>query len=428
MRGSPHEGWGDLGDERRILREAGLFEGGARGTRMRLGIVVNPDAGLGGKLGFKGSDGRAAEARAAGAEDRAGPRMEQCLNHLATLAASSLNRTDVALTLVGWTGRMGSTWAESALGTDRLNGEWIGETPSQTTHSDTTALVAALVEAGVEGIVYAGGDGTTRDIVNALEDLGKEAQKIALIGVPGGVKMHSGCFATTPKAAAEVVLAFALGDLRTAITEVMDLDEVVYQEGVWKVRMYGEAWTPSSPRFMQGAKEQVERVSEEDTIEGLAHHVATLLEDEPDLMVVWGSGGTLRRMGEHLDLSLTLLGIDIQHGETVHTDLNEATLLEVISGHVDEHQHPRPLLLLLSPMGGQGFLIGRGNLQLSPAVLRAIGHDNILGVATPSKLIGLEAVRIDTGDDDLDTEFQTKRFIKILQGFRTTRLIRVAEM
>ena len=257
---------------------------------MRLGIVVNPDAGLGGKLGFKGSDGRAAEARAAGAEDRAGPRMEQCLNHLATLAASSLNRTDVALTLVGWTGRMGSTWAESALGTDRLNGEWIGETPSQTTHSDTTALVAALVEAGVEGIVYAGGDGTTRDIVNALEDLGKEAQKIALIGVPGGVKMHSGCFATTPKAAAEVVLAFALGDLRTAITEVMDLDEVVYQEGVWKVRMYGEAWTPSSPRFMQGAKEQVERVSEEDTIEGLAHHVATLLEDEPDLMVVWGSG------------------------------------------------------------------------------------------------------------------------------------------
>ena len=112
----------------------------------------------------------------------------------------------------------------------------------------------------------------------------------------------------------------------------------------------------------------------------------------------------------------------------MHTDLNEATLLEVISGHVDEHQHPRPLLLLLSPMGGQGFLIGRGNLQLSPAVLRAIGHDNILGVATPSKLIGLEAVRIDTGDDDLDTEFQTKRFIKILQGFRTTRLIRVAEM
>jgi len=193
------------------------------------------------------------------------------------------------------------------------------------------------------------------------------------------------------------------------------------------VRMYGEAWTPSSPRFMQGAKEQVERVSEEDTIEGLAHHVSTLLEDEPDLMVVWGSGGTLRRMGEHLDLELTLLGIDIQHDGTLHQDLNEQGLLEVIGAHTNG-DGLRPLLLLLSPMGGQGFLIGRGNLQLSPDGLRAIGHGNILGVATPSKLIGLEAVRIDTGDDDLDAEFQAKRFIKILQGFRTTRLIRVAEL
>ena len=150
-------------------------------------------------------------------------------------------------------------------------------------------------------------------------------------------------------------------------------------------------------------------------------------EDEPDLMIVWGSGGTLRRMGEHLDLDLTLLGIDVQHGETVHHDLNEQKLIEVIGAHTNDGG-PRPILLLLSPMGGQGFLIGRGNLQLSPDVLRLIGHANILGVATPSKLIGLEAVRIDTGEESLDAEFQTKRFIKILQGFRTTRLIRVAEL
>ena len=305
--------------------------------------------------------------------------------------------------------------------------EVMGQTPETTRPEDTALLVQQLVNAGAEALVYAGGDGTTRDIVNALQTMGEEAQKTALIGVPGGVKMHSGCFATTPKAAAEVVLSFALGDLRTAITEVMDLDETVYAKGEWKVRMYGEAWTPSSPRFMQGAKEQVERVSEEDTIEGLALHVASLMEDDPDLMVVWGSGGTLRRMGEHLDQDLTLLGIDVQHGSTVHKDLNESGLLEVIGAHTDQNG-PRPLLLLLSPMGGQGFLIGRGNLQLSPDVLRLIGHGNILGVATPSKLIGLEAVRIDTGDDDLDAEFQTKRFIKILQGFRTTRLIRVAEL
>ena len=394
---------------------------------MRLGIVVNPDAGLGGKLGFKGSDGRAEEARAAGAEDRAGPRMQQCLNHLVTLATSSLNRSQVGLELLVWEGRMGGTWLPSLAEDAPLKVEAMGVTPATTSPEDTALLVRELVNAGAEALLYAGGDGTTRDIVKALEGMSEDAQKTALIGVPGGVKMHSGCFATTPKAAAEVVLSFALGDLRTAITEVMDLDETVYAKGEWKVRMYGEAWTPSSPRFMQGAKEQVERVSEEDTIEGLAHHVASLLDDEPDLMVVWGSGGTLRRMGEHLNHDLTLLGIDVQHGNTVHNDLNERGLIEVISAHVNEDGQ-RPLLLLLSPMGGQGFLIGRGNLQLSPDVLRLIGHGNILGVATPSKLIGLEAVRIDTGDEDLDAEFQSKRFIKILQGFRTTRLIRVAEL
>ena len=233
--------------------------------------------------------------------------------------------------------------------------------------------------------------------------------------------MHSGCFATTPNAAAEVLLAFLQGDLMVAITEVMDLDEETYQKGEWKVRMYGEAWTPSSPRFMQGAKEQVERASEAETIEGLANHIGNLVEADPNLMIIWGSGGTLRRMGEHLDVDLTLLGIDIQHKGTVYADLNETSLLQ----HLSDYDGPR--LLLLSPMGGQGFLIGRGNLQLSPDVLRAIGLDSILGVATPSKLLGLSSVRIDTGDVSLDEEFQQRRFVKLLQGYRTTRVIRVLE-
>ncbi|MBP03270.1 MAG: hypothetical protein CMA72_00575 [Euryarchaeota archaeon] len=397
---------------------------------MRIGIVVNPDAGLGGRLGFKGSDGRAAEARAAGAEDRAGPRMTLALDSLQTLLSSSLNRSDAAMECFGWNGRMGGSWVPETQ--NNMTFTSIGETPKETSVADTEKLVTALINTEVEAILYAGGDGTTRDIANTLEKIGKEAQEIPLIGVPGGVKMHSGCFATTPKAAAEVTLAFMIGDLRCAITEVMDLDEEIYQEGVWKVRMYGEAWTPSSPRFMQGAKEQVERTSEADTIEGLAQHVKSLLSSENDLMVVWGSGGTLRRMGDFCGHQLTLLGIDILgplvNGERkLYSDLNEQQLLDILSSHVDENGNPRPRLLLLSPMGGQGFLIGRGNLQLSPDVLRMIGIDNILGVATPAKLIGLNAVRIDTGEVELDQVFQKKRFMKILQGFRTTRLIRVEE-
>jgi predicted polyphosphate/ATP-dependent NAD kinase len=183
---------------------------------------------------------------------------------------------------------------------------------------------------------------------------------------------------------------------------------------------------------MQGAKEQVERTSESDTIEGLAQHVKSLLTSDEDLLIVWGSGGTLRRIGEFCGEEMTLLGIDIlgpvENGSRqLYSDLNEQQLLKIIDQHIYENGEPRPRLLVLSPMGGQGFLIGRGNLQLSPEVLRMIGIDNILGVATPAKLIGLNAVRIDTGDSKLDQVFQTKRFIKILQGFRTTRLIRIEQ-
>ena len=378
---------------------------------MRVGIIVNPDAGLGGRLGFKGSDGRAAEAREAGAQDRAGPRMTQCMIKFDELLKSSLNRSNIKPEIYTWEGRMGGDWLTN------LEYHSIGKTPHPTTAKNTSELVQQLATNEVEVILYAGGDGTTRDIVNALGD-----KKIPLIGVPGGVKMHSGCFATTPNAAAEVLFSFAIGDLMASITEVMDLDEEIYLTGEWKVRMYGEALTPASPRFIQGAKQQVERASEDEIIEGLATHIGDLIETDPDLMVVWGSGGTLRMIGEILDKDLTLLGIDIQHKDKIYADLNEKQLIEILQ------QHRGNKILLLSPMGGQGFLIGRGNLQLSPTVIRLIGISSILGVATPAKLTGLSNVRIDTGDSELDQELRERKFVKMLQGYRTTRVIRVSDV
>ncbi|MDB4656870.1 ATP-NAD kinase family protein [Candidatus Poseidoniaceae archaeon] len=378
---------------------------------MRVGIVVNPDAGLGGRLGFKGSDGRAAEAREAGAQDRAGPRMTQCIVKFDELLNSSLNRSNIKPEIYTWEGRMGGDWLTT------LNYQSIGKTPTLTNALNTNDLVQQLIDNQVDVILYAGGDGTTRDIVNALGD-----KKIPLIGVPGGVKMHSGCFATTPNAAAEVLFSFAIGDLMSSITEVMDLDEEIYLAGEWKVRMYGEALTPASPRFMQGSKQQVERASEEEIIEGLAAHIADLIEADSDLMVVWGSGGTLRMIGDLLNQELTLLGIDIQHNDKIYADLNEEQLIDILQ------QHTGNKILLLSPMGGQGFLIGRGNLQLSPTVLRLIGISSVLGVATPAKLTGLSNVRIDTGDSDLDQEFRERNFVKMLQGYRTTRVIRVSDV
>ncbi|MEE2759710.1 MAG: ATP-NAD kinase family protein [Candidatus Thermoplasmatota archaeon] len=367
----------------------------------RIGMLVNPDAGLGGRLGFKGSDGRAQEARDAGAEDRSGPRMRQALNRCEGRLES--------VEILTCSGKMGSEWCP-------LAHSIVFDTPKITTAETTQDAVRALCDAGIELLLYAGGDGTTRDIVEALE-----SPDLPVIGVPGGVKMHSGCFAASPNAAAEVLLAWLDGDLLLARTEVMDLDEEVYREGRWSVRMYGEAMMPASPRWMQGAKMRVEATEEDDVLEALGEHIREVLVDVPDRLVIWGSGGTMRTIAEGLGFSPTLLGIDVTLGtEQIGTDLNENDLLKLIN------EHEGDCTLLVSPMGGQGFLLGRGNLQLSPEVLRAIGIEAVLGVVTPAKMLTVSQLRIDTGDVELDAEFQNKKYLKVLQGYRTTRLLRIA--
>jgi predicted polyphosphate/ATP-dependent NAD kinase len=329
------------------------------------------------------------------------------------------------LTIIAWAGRMGEAWlsqtlSQSTTAEPAWEVELVGEIGESTSAEDTAAAVKKLATCDLDLLVYGGGDGTTRDIVAALAEA--EAGELPIVGIPGGVKMHSGCFATTPRAGAEVIRAFLDGDLLPGRTEVMDLDEEVYRQGEWRVRMYGEAMTPSSPRWMQGAKEQVMAADESETIAALAEHIKTLIAANPELMVIWGSGGTLREIARLCGHETTLLGIDISCAEwpdPLEADLNEAQLLKIIGRHEGEK------LLLLSPMGGQGFLIGRGNLQLSPEVLRAVGLDNILGVVTPAKLLALEKIRIDTGDPDLDNEFQQRKYVKLLQGFRTTRIMRI---
>ena len=378
----------------------------------RIGILVNPDAGLGGRLGYKGTDGRAAEARAAGAVDRSGPRMTDALSRFSEL----LSHLREAPHLMSCSGRMGSDWIPAGISFEEMV-----RAPAESTAEDTRRAVSELLDANIDLLFYAGGDGTTRDIVAALEQA--ERTELPLVGVPTGVKMHSGCFAATPRAAAEVLAAWLAGDLMLASTEVMDLDEEAYREGEWKVRMYAEVQTPSSPRWMQGAKMRVAAAEEEEVLEGLAAHVGELAEENPGMLIIWGSGGTLRAMSENLGMQTTLLGIDASRdGVLDGRDLAEDGLLELLDGNGSAG-----VLLLLSPMGGQGFLIGRGNLQLSPEVLRAVGVDNILGVATPGKLAILSELRIDSGDPDLDADIRERRYLRVLQGFRTTRLIKVAD-
>ncbi len=379
---------------------------------VRIGILANPDAGLGGRLGLKGSDGQAELARSKGAEDRSGPRLESMLGHF-----SRIHRTESSqIEWITSTGRMGTEWIPFELEIGTISE--VHQSPGKTSASDTQDAVARLLEHGIDLLVYSGGDGTTRDIVSSLSE--SKTPELPVIGVPSGVKMHSGCFASSPKAAAEVLSAWIQGDLLVSSTEVLDLDEELYRKGKWVVRLYAEAFSPNSPRWMQGSKELIQTESEEEIIIGLSNHIEESIVDEGHL-VIWGSGGTLREIGGNIGFELTTLGIDATIGsEKVGTDLAESGIIEILDSH------DGPVTLLLSPMGGQGFLIGRGNLQLSPSVLSSIGIDNILGVVTPAKLLTVRALRIETGDDSLDQEFASKRYMKVLQGYRTTRILPVS--
>ncbi len=378
---------------------------------VRIGLLANPDAGLGGRLGLKGSDGKAELARSKGAEDRSGPRMLSMMKHFSRIQGDNQRQ----LIWVTSRGRMGTDWIPEGIGGLI---EEVHESSGGTSASDTEEAVRLLIEAEIDLLLYSGGDGTTRDIVSALA---KENQsELPVIGVPSGVKMHSGCFASSPKAAAEVLSSWLNGDLFVSSTEVLDLDEELYRKGKWVVRLYAEAFSPNSPRWMQGSKELVQIESEDEIIIGLSEHIEESIVSE-DGLIIWGSGGTLSTIGEKIGFELTTLGIDATVGrEQVGTDLDESGILSILESHSG------PITLLLSPMGGQGFLIGRGNLQLSPEVLVSIGIDNVLGVLTPAKLLTVRKLRIETGDEELDEKFSSKRYMKVLQGYRTTRILPIS--
>ena len=377
---------------------------------VRLGLLVNPDAGLGGRLGLKGSDGQAEIARSKGAQDRSGPRMRAMLDHLITISKDNLDGIQWYVSK----GRMGTDWISPAISSLEV----IHSSSSSTDANDTSQLVGSMIGSDIDLLVYAGGDGTTRDVVAALSEYGRP--ELPIIGVPTGVKMHSGCFASSPKAAAEVLSAWLEGDLLLSSTEVLDLDEDLYRQGKWVVKLYAEAITPASPRWMQGSKMRVEASGEEEIIQGLADHVReTLIDDR--MMIVWGPGGTLRTIGGILGFELNTLGIDITvGGNIIGSDLNENEILSALK------EHQGDVILLLSPMGGQGFLIGRGNLQLSPDVLRIIGVNRVLGIVTPAKMLTLRSLRIETGDSEMDQRFSEKKYLKVLQGYRTTRVLKVS--
>jgi predicted polyphosphate/ATP-dependent NAD kinase len=373
-------------------------------TVFRLGLVINPLAGLGGSVALKGSDGVAANALALGAKPQAQLRMAQALAVIKPFAAQ--------VKIFTAAGDMGETLARQ-MGFDYeivyqpSNGKMDAEF---TQACDTKALVSELLTYPLDLILFAGGDGTARDIYEVLED------KLPVLGVPAGVKIHSGVYGITPHATGIVLKMLLQGDLVSLMSaDVMDIDEVAFREGKVKAKRFGEMQVPAEPRYIQAVKMGGKEVDEL-VLSDIAADVIESMEDE---LFIMGSGSTVAAVMEELGLDNTLLGVDlIKDKQLVANDLNAAQLIELTQG--------RPTKLVITLIGGQGHVLGRGNQQLSAPLIKALGKDNILILATKTKLKALEGrpLIVDSGDPELDIALTG--YYKIVTGYRDYVMYQVA--
>ncbi len=351
--------------------------------RFRLGLIVNPLAGMGGRVGFKGTDGRADEALKLGAKPSSGERAVRALQRLAASHPS--------LTIVAAHGAMGQDAASEA----GFLAELIAAAPGNlTTAADTLAAACEMRVRGVDLILFSGGDGTARDIFHATGD------DVPMLGIPAGVKMQSGVFATSPEIAGEIVAAMAAMPDRTKTvyraSEVMDIDEDLLRQGAISPRLYGYARVPYFPLRLQNAKAR-QHALDEAAVSAAARQLAASMDG--DYLYAIGAGRTAKRVIEALGEKGTLLGTDlVAAGRIVARDANEKTILE--------RANERPLKLIIGVVGGQGYVLGRGNQELSPDVIRKAGRDNITIIASQEKLMALPDKRllVETGDGALDRE------------------------
>ncbi|MCC7426253.1 MAG: NAD(+)/NADH kinase [Alphaproteobacteria bacterium] len=339
---------------------------------------------MGGRVGLTGTVGREtlARARALGAAPVAPARAARAFALLRPLAET--------VELLAPPGTMGAELLR-AVG---LAVREVGRDPAADTSPEHTREAAEWMQRlGAELLLFAGGDGTARDILGVI------GGRVPMLGIPTGVKMHSAVFAASPDAAGEVACAwFAPGGARIGLreAEVMDLDEEAIRAGRVSARLFGHAQVPHLPRLVQNAKAGP-RPDDEAEIAALAGRLAAGM--APGRLYLLGPGTSTRRIAERLTLPKTLLGVDaILDRRLLAADLNENALLALLD------EAPRPVTLIVGVTGGQGFLFGRGNQQLSPPVLRRIGRENIIVMAGAGKLGALDPpwLRADTGDPETD--------------------------
>ncbi|MEA2045583.1 MAG: NAD(+)/NADH kinase [Euryarchaeota archaeon] len=257
-------------------------------------------------------------------------------------------------------------------------------------------------------VVFCGGDGTARDVTSAAEDM-------PILGIPAGVKMHSGVFAISPEAAADLIKGYLRGELRLRETEIVDVDEEMYRSGILEARLYGLARTPYKPALVQERKQIYKSDNEEEFKGQIAIFASEFMRDGSAYII--GAGTTTSKIGAVLGIEKTLLGVDVvRGGRLVCKDASEKDLLSVL----DEAEKAK---IIISPIGAQGFVLGRGSQQISPKVLRRVGPDNLIIVATPHKLRDTPYLLVDTGDPELDKMLSGRR--QVVTGYRMAQLKQV---
>jgi len=371
---------------------------------MKLGFVVNPIAGMGGRVGLKGTDGVFKEAIARGAKPVAPKRATEFLQKLKE------NMTETSMKILTCPGIMGQEEAEAASVPVQVLPVKIRE---ETTSEDTKNAVKLMVKARVDLIVFVGGDGTAKDIFDAMQDCGE----VPVLGVPSGVKMYSGIFAVNPLDAVDVVWAFAQNQAEITEFEVMDADEKAIRSDTFTVKLHGYLKGPFLPMRIQGSKQvSPATVDEKENQTAIARFI--IEEMQPENTYIFGPGTTVKRVAELLGVEKTVLGVDIYKKDTVTLDVDEKRIL-------DEVKDWQKTWIVLSPIGHQGILLGRGNQQISPEIIRRVGKQRIIVAATKNKLQSIDGgvLRVDTGDVKVDN--MLKGYIKVVTDYKEWRLMPV---
>jgi predicted polyphosphate/ATP-dependent NAD kinase len=371
---------------------------------LKLGLIVNPIAGMGGRVGLKGTDGEEtlAKARRLGATPVSPTRSIETLREIATIADQ--------IELVTCPGDMGETEALSC-GFDPNMVECT--TNGETSATDTRNAALAMMNSQVDLLLFAGGDGTARDICGSI------GQNIPALGIPTGVKIYSATFAVNPKRAGELAVKFLQGEVPLREAEVMDIDEQAYRNGRLSAELYGYLKIPYEEELVQSTKSASFATSDETASQDMiAEYVVEKMTD--DCYYVLCPGTTVKAVSDKLGIAKTLLGVDLVHKRSLlGSDLNEQQLLRLID--------QKKAKIIVSPVGKQGFIFGRGNPQISPAVIRKVGKQNVLIIATRNKLSSIGFGRpllVDTGDDE--TDGMLSGYARIIIGYKEEAVIKIA--